>query len=745
MGDMERRVESCNGLDQRSDLGRSRLHQGDAVSSKRGGGRLTLLMCVVALMLVGLMTSPAEAYIGPGAGFAIASSLFVIFWTMLLAILALLSWPVRWLIRSVRGRRAFAKSKVKRVVVLGLDGMEPTLVEKYMQEGRLPNLSKLAAQGTYKRLGSTMPPLTPVAWSTFMTGCNPGKHNIFDFLAVDRRHYLPMLSSVHIGDVSRSIKIGKYKFPIGKPDVRLLRKGRPFWKDLGDHGIFSSIIRMPITFPPEKFRGALLSAMCIPDIRGTQGTFSFYSTRSKKESIYEGGEQIHVERKGDVIESHLVGPDNSMRVDNAPMRAPFTVKLNKDGETAELRLCGESYTLKKGEYTPWITFHFKVAPLVKVNVICQFLLISTEPRFELYVTPLQLDPEKPAMPISHPTVFSTYLAKSQGPFATMGLAEDTWAHNEKILQDPNFLHQCEEADQEREVMFFDALEKTPRGFVACVFDGTDRVQHMFWRYLDPEHPAHEGFGDNRLKDAIPEYFKGIDKMVGRTMAKCEEEGTVLFVISDHGCKSFRYGVDLNRWLIDNGYMKLKEPPAGKKYLMTVDWSQTRAYALGLSGLYLNIAGRERDGIVHAGAEADALRDEICEKLGGLVDPRHDNAVAINKCYNAMKSYVGPYKENAPDVLVGYNDGYRVSWEAAIGDVTDNVFNDNAKAWSGDHCIDPSIAPGIMFCNRKVSGKAPRIMDMAPTILELFGVKPPKQMDGQALKVRVQQGKESSAA
>ncbi|MBN2561198.1 MAG: alkaline phosphatase family protein [Phycisphaerae bacterium] len=710
----------------------------------RSGARSSLLVPVLALVIVAVSATPAEAYIGPGAGFAIASSLFTIIITFFLAFLTLLIWPIRWVIRAIKGRRAFAKSRIKRVVVLGLDGMEPTLTEKYMAEGKLPNLAKLAEQGTYKRLGTTLPPLTPVAWSTFLTGCNPGKHNIFDFLTVDRRHYLPELSSVYVGGTTKTLKLGKYLIPLGKPDIRMLRKGKPFWKDLGEHGIFSAIIRMPITFPPEKFRGVSLSAMCVPDIRGTQGMFSFYTTRSTEDSIYEGGEQIHVERKRNAIKSHLVGPTNSMRVDNAVMTAPFTVTLNGRRDSAELSLCGEKHTLKLGEYTPWINLHFKAAPGTKVHAICQFLLLRTEPEFELYVTPLQIDPEKPAMPISHPKVFSTYLAKSQGSFATMGLAEDTWAHNEKILQDPTFLHQCLEGDREREVMFFDALDKTKRGLVACVFDGTDRVQHMFWRYIDPAHPAHEGFGDERLKNAIPELFERMDDLVGRTMDKCNDDDTLLFVISDHGCKSFRYGVDLNRWLIDNGYMKLKEPANGKKYLATVDWSQTRAYGLGLSGIFLNLDGRERQGIVQAGAEADALREELCEKITGLRDPRHD-AVAVNKAYNTHKCYAGPYTEAAPDVVVGYNEGYRVSWEAAIGDITDEVFSDNMKAWSGDHCIDPQIAPGVMFSNRKINAEAPRIMDFAPTILGLFGVDVPRNMDGRPLEVELGNGRQASAA
>ncbi|MFH1749240.1 MAG: alkaline phosphatase family protein [Planctomycetota bacterium] len=688
---------------------------------------------LLAVLLVLTFSAPAYGYIGPGAGFAVLGSFMAVFLAMASALLTLLTWPLRWALRAIRGRRAFARSRVKRVVVLGLDGMEPTLVEKYMAAGRMPNLTKLAERGTYQKLRTTLPPLTPVAWSSFLTGCNPGKHNVFDFLTVDRRHYVPNLSSVHIGAARKTLKLGKYRIPISRPDVRLLRKGKPFWNHLGEHGIFSSIIRMPITFPPEKFRGVLLSAMCVPDIRGSQGTFSYYTTRSAEENIYAGGEQIHVQRRGNVISSHLVGPHNTMRSDHAVMTTPFTITFNGQSDLVTLKLCGQRHVLKKGMYTPWIKFHFQAAPGMKVHSICQFLLLGTAPEFELYVTPLQIDPEKPALPISHPRVFSTYLAKSQGPFATLGLAEDTWAHNERILQDPSFLHQCIEADAERETMFFDALDKVRRGLVVCVFDGTDRIQHMFWRYLDPRHPAHEGFGDERLVNAIPELFERMDELVGKTMAQCDDEDTVLFVISDHGCKTFRYGVDLNRWLIENGYMKLKGPPAGQKFLATVDWSQTRAYALGLAGLFLNIAGREKQGIVQEGAAADALRTELCEKLTGLRDPRHDE-VAIKKAFNARQCYVGPYKQDAPDVIVGYNEGYRVSWEAVLGDITEQVFCDNLKAWSADHCIDPRLVPGVLFCNRRIEAEAPHMMDLGPTVLELFGIKVPKHMDGHPLVV-----------
>ena len=689
--------------------------------------RAVILWAVFVLAL----TDHAQAYIGPGAGFAVGTTLVAFFAAFLSGIAAIFLWPVRWLFRFVRSRRAHAQARVKRFVILGLDGMEPSLVEKYMAEGKLPYFCKLREKGAYLRLGTTLPPLSPVAWSTFLTGCNPGKHNIFDFLTRSKQNYLPALSSVSIRGSSRSWKIGPYRIPIGKPDIRLLRRGKPFWHLLGEHGIFSNIIRVPITFPPERFRGVLLSAMCVPDLRGSQGTFSYYTTRAEGEDDYIGGERIRVQRNGRVVRSHLIGPENDMLESGGALRCPFEVTVTGPGR-ATLKVCGETHELEAGCYTPWVHVDFKAGPGIKIRGICEFLLLGTDPAFELYVTPIQIDPDRPAMPISYPSVYSSYLAKMQGSYATLGLAEDTWGLNGRVLGDDHYLHQCLEADRERETMFFDALEKVRRGLCVCVFDGTDRIQHMFWRYIDPKHPAHDGQSSNQHRSAIEELYERMDDLVGRTMQACDDDDTVLMVISDHGFNSFRRGVDLNVWLEQNGYLKLKPDGRGKKYLAGVDWSQTRAYCLGLAGIWLNVRDREAEGIVPP-EDADGLRDELCEKLVELRDDEKSEA-AISRAFNTRKTYRGPFKTEAPDIIVGFNKGYRVSWEAAIGQPTDRLFHDNTKAWSGDHCIDPKLVPGVLFCNRKIASRSPRLIDLGATTLDMFGVKVPAHMDGRPLKV-----------
>jgi predicted AlkP superfamily phosphohydrolase/phosphomutase len=690
------------------------------------------LLLLAGLLVLLFAPSPAQAYIGPGAGFTLVGSFLAVASAVLSAVVLLLTWPLRLLWRAAWGLRTLGRSRFKRVVVLGLDGLDHALTERLLAEGKLPHLDALRRQGCFKPLGTTLPSISPVAWSSFQTGTNPGKHNIYDFLTPDLDTYRPKLSSVEIRAPRRMLRLGKYQVPLGRAEVRLLRKSRPFWNYLGDYGIFSSVIRVPITFPPEKLHGVLLSAMCAPDLRGTQGLFSYYTTRPQRKEERFGGEIHRVSRTGNTIHADLIGPENPYRADRSVLRAPFVVTV-RDADRAVLRINGAKHELRKNEYTEWIRVTFRVAPGVKIHGLCKFLLREAGDEFGLYVTPINIDSERPVMPISSPAVYALYLTQRQGPFATLGLAEDTWALNERVLDDRGFLQQCLDADREREVMFFDSLDKVPRGLCVVVFDGTDRLQHMFWRDIDPTHPARAVHPVPEGRNVIEDLYKSMDDLVGRTMAKCRREETLLLVISDHGFNGFRRGLDLNRWLEENGYLVLHEGRRDEEFLAGVDWSRTRAFAVGLSGIFLNLKGRYAHGIVAPGDEADRLREEIARKLTTLVDPQ-DGASAIKRTYITGKVYRGPYKDNAPDLIPGYQRGYRVSWETAIGRTTESVFHANTKAWSGDHCIDPSLIPGVLFCNHPIQAENVRIMDLGPTILRLFGVPVPEHMDGKALAV-----------
>jgi predicted AlkP superfamily phosphohydrolase/phosphomutase len=511
----------------------------------------------------------------------------------------------------------------------------------------------------------------------------------------------------------------------------LLRKSKPFWTLLGENYIWITVLRVPITFPPDKFYGAQLSAMCVPDLLGTQGTFLFYTTRPAEGKFKEGGERITLAGQNGHFDTKIEGPENSLLAAEPPLELPMTVDVDSEARKARVGIDGEVVELDRGKLSDWVTLTFKAAPGVKVRGICRMMITEMEEHVSLYITPISLDPENPAMPVSHPSYYSTYLAKKIGPFSTLGLAEDTWALNEGVTDDATFLQQTYDIDAEREAMFFAAMQRLRQGALVCVWDATDRIQHMFWRYLEEGHPAARGKENAEHKNAIEELYKHNDALVGR-VTKRLRKGDVLMVLSDHGFTSFRRGVNLNAWLHQNGYLKLKDGVDGSsEWLTDVDWSGTRAFALGLTGMFLNVEGREAQGIVKPGEEAEALKAELIEKISGLRDEEKDE-IGVNELFDTHKLYQGPYVGNAPDLLVGYNHGYRVSWDCATGMISGPIFEDNVKAWSGDHGVDPRIVPGVFFCNHKIDDDDPALMDVAPTALQMFGLKIPAHIEGKPL-------------
>ncbi len=698
------------------------------MSFSRLGRRLVPAAAALAILLG--TASRADAYIGPGAGFALLSSFLVLFTTIVVAIVSILVWPVRVLWRLARGRRA-PRASIRRLIVVGLDGQDPGVTDQFMREGLLPNFSRLAKKGSYKRLRTTFPSVSPVAWSSFSTGTNPSRHNIFDFLDRDRRTYLPVLSSARVGRIRRFLTLGRFRVPLERPELRLLRRSKPFWTILGEHRVWSTILRVPVTFPPDRFYGAELSAMCVPDLLGTQGTFLLFTTRPAGTRFKEGGIRVPVALTDDRIETTVQGPENAFAASGALLEVPLTIRIDRTAGIADVDLGGDHVRLVPGALSDWVTLRFAAAPGITISGLTRLLVTEMDDHFSLYMSPINIDPEKPAMPISHPSYYATYLAKRIGAYATLGLAEDTWALNEGVIDEATFLRQTYDVDRERREMFFAALDRLGKGALVCVFDATDRIQHMFWRYRDKNHPARGGRPDSPHRDAIKELYISNDALVGRVMERLGADD-VLMVISDHGFSSFRRGVNLNSWLRQEGYLVLKEgADEHAEWLRDVDWTATRAYCIGLTGMFLNLKGREASGIVSPGEEARRLKAEIAARLEGLRDP-DTGEVGIRTAFDTSEIYEGPYRENAPDLLIGYNAGYRASWDGATGVVGGPVFEDNVKAWSGDHCIDPRLVPGVFFCSRRVTTDDPALVDIAPTALRLFGIEPPAYMDGRPL-------------
>ncbi|MCK4835574.1 MAG: alkaline phosphatase family protein, partial [Candidatus Aminicenantes bacterium] len=520
---------------------------------------------------------------------------------------------------------------------------------------------------------------------TFSTGVNPGKHNIFDFLTTDRNTYMPKLASSDILPPKRVLKIGKFTIPVSKPKIEWKRKSRSFWKTVSSRGIYTSVLRVPFTFPAEKFYGCMLSGLSTPDLRGSQGSFSFFSDGESKDfDISEGIFEKLKPVDENLYRGTIKGPDNPFIQGNPPLKLEFKLRLNKDNNSAVIEIGKETVQIEKKRMSEWMLLEFR-AGFIKISGIAQWVLEDMDP-IKLYLSPINIDPEKPSMPVSHPKIFSVYLSKLLGAFATLGQAEDTWAVNELVLSEEAFLQQVYNTQQEREKIFFNTLKKTKQGLLVQVFESTDRIQHMFWRYLkDSGSPADKPSKDTHIINAIYESYQAMDDFLEKLLNRLNKND-LLMIVSDHGFDAFNRGFHLNSWLHKEGYLVLKEgkKQSGKWYA-DVDWSRSKAYGQGLNGLFLNMKGREKYGIVNNGEQAEQLKNEIKAKLLKVVDDRTNTRV-FKSVYKREEIYKGPYVDNAPDIVVGYNVGHRVSWESTVNYVGNECFSDNLKMWSGDHAF-----------------------------------------------------------
>ncbi len=628
--------------------------------------------------------------------------------------------------------KAFGRARAtKKMIVLGLDGLDPVLTRRWIDEGRLPAFQKLLRQGDFRPLGTSLPPQTPVAWSNFITGMDPGGHGIFDFIHRDPKTYVPIFSATETSGAAKTVRFGKTVIPLSSGQVRNLRKGQAFWQALEGADIPATVFKMPSNYPPVETRQRTLAGMNTPDIKGSYGIFNYY-TNEATSVIQEagGGGRVHdVDVVGNRVEAELPGPTNSFRTDAPETTIPFQVFVDPGNAAAKIVIQGQEFVLKEREWSGWKHVRFSLIPTQSVPGICLFYLKEVRPKFKLYISPVHVDPGRPALPISTPESYARELERRFGPFFTKGLPADTSALVNGVLDEEEFLELDAMVYNESLTMLEYELGRFDEGLLFFYFSNADQRQHMFWRLTDPGHPAYDEKLAARYGGVIARTYGEMDRALDMALGKVDKD-TVILVMSDHGFNTFRRGLNLNTWLLQQGYHRLKKPWKQEEsgLFENTDWSRTRAYGVGLNSLYINEKGREGEGTVAPGADKDNLVREIAGKLEAMTDPRTGEHPVL-KAFISKEAYHGANLALAPDIVLGFNRGYRISWHSPLGFFPKEIIEDNTQKWSGDHMSAPDVLPGIAFCNRKFTAEAPAIHDLTASVLGVFGVERPKDMIG----------------
>ncbi|MGA2598702.1 MAG: alkaline phosphatase family protein [Bryobacteraceae bacterium] len=578
----------------------------------------------------------------------------------------------------------------KRVIVIGVDGMDPNFLERHWSA--LPNLARLRDSGGLTRLATTTPPQSPVAWSTFITGADPAQHGLFDFVHRDPSTLQPLSSMGETIEPAHQIAIGPYLLPLSGARVRSFRVGQPFWQILADRGIPVTVVRMPTNYPPAS-AGDELAGMGTPDLEGTFGTFAYYTDDPEQPAgEVSGGRIIAVGRVKDRVILPIAGPIDTLRRDRHSANLEMTVDVDPTEPVARFQISGHQFILRQGEWSPWIHVRFQLIPhLASIAAMFRIYARELQPGFRVYRSPLNADPADPALPISTPPRWSRDLASRVGPFYTQGIEEDTSALRQGALTLPEYLEQTRLVSTEHHKILNDCLDHFQDGFLFFYFSEVDQNSHVLWKRHDSE---------------LLETYQSVDRAIGNVLDRAA--GATIIVMSDHGFAAFDRAVNLNTWLQREGYLN-------------------KAYAMGLNALYINLAGREKNGIVQPGPQKDALIADLIHRLLAFRDPVTNQPVILDVTSPGRST--SPYE---PDLIVGYAPPYRASWETALGAAPANVIEQNNDAWIGDHCMSASAVPGSLLGTRKPRLTDPSLKDLPVTILKEFGIAPDTAMTGRAI-------------
>lgn len=626
-----------------------------------------------------------------------------------------------------------------RVIILGFDGVERSIVDKMLEAGELPNLAKLRERGMYGTVKTSIPPQSPVAWASFATCKNPGNHGLFDFIIRDPRRYVPRVGFGTVQDAKPAAD-GSLVTPAKGINYR---KGEPFWVAADKQGARCKILSVPFMFPPDALeRGCMLSGEGVPDIRGTTSTFFWLSdafTPAELEESLSGGIRVPITFNGDSATVQIPGMRRLLAKDKEYVQSPVELTVDRETHTVRFAVGDRSQVVPEHGWSEWFEWSFQQTQAYTVRAIGRFYVSQAGEHVRIYMTCLQFHPRAPYMTFTSPTSYAGELADRYGLYETIGWRYDTHAVRQGALAEGPFLDVAAAAMKWQERLTLDELETDAFDLLISMSTATDRVAHMFWRFRDPQHPMYTAEGAKEFGRAIENTYALMDETVGGVMARLRDTD-LLIVLSDHGFQSFRTGFSVNTWLVRNGYLSIKGRPdsetanTDKQFLDLggngpYDWANTMAYGLGFGSIYLNLEGRERDGVVSP-EDAPGLLAEIKDKLLSLTDPATGDKVFSN--VYTKEVYQGIAAADAPDIELGYAVGYQTAKTSAAGAAPADLFGPNKDKWSGEHAAsDPANAPGVLFAGRVLAGNA-ALIDLGATALAYLGLEIPGDFEGKSL-------------
>ncbi|MBK9925718.1 MAG: alkaline phosphatase family protein [Anaerolineales bacterium] len=555
-----------------------------------------------------------------------------------------------------------------KTLILGFDSFNPATFEDMLGKGQMPNFEKFNQWNGYSRLDVCSPPQTEVSWTSIATGTDPGGHGIFDFVHRDPGTYMPYVSILP----TRKSALGEQFVP---PYT-----AKTFFEEASELGYPATALWWPAMFPARPELPVMtIPGLGTPDIRGQLGVGTFFTTETEEKKKVR---VVKLESTGkNRYQAELPGPQVPSKTGPKFITLPLTLDII-DNNLAELSIDGKKIQLRLGKWSEIIELKFKAGLLVNVHAITQVILTNTNGVVRFYVQPLQIHPLHSTFNYTASKSFVKKLWTEVGPFLTLGWPQDTTGLEDGCINDEQFLDLCQLIFDQRIRILYHLMGDFREGVLAAIFDDLDRVQHMFFH--------------NR-QDIVRDWYQRLDRFVGDVQQKISgwDSKHRFIVMSDHGFSNFQHKVHLNRWLLNEGYLAFKNGNTSGD-LTHVDWAKTRAYSVGLNSIYLNIQGREGQGIV----QPDAIESTLAEIKDKLVNWKNSNGDSVvEKARLKHEVYSGPYTRLGPDLIVGYAAGYRSSAETGVGKIPEAVMEPNTDHWGADHCMDADIVPGVLFANR----------------------------------------------